>query len=246
MEQKVKKILFALLAVVTAAAMTGGAFAYFTDVENSEANVFQAGTLDMQIQDNNEGPLDGAVSASFNSPAGLVPGQTFTTDPVTFRNVGSMGIPYVFGRFVITGETQANMADQFILKSYGEKSSNGAWIPSGDQSPVDGWSVESFGTANANSYLSYWGLTQDGEISLADLQAGTPAGASAKTGMWFFDSDGVIANPACPVGGWAQLRFTFEFKSSATNEYQGDSTTFTVNFVAAQTDANLDASITEY
>jgi predicted ribosomally synthesized peptide with SipW-like signal peptide len=242
----VKKLIFSLIAVVMAVAMIGSAFAYFTDVETSQANVFQAGTLDIQIEDNNEGPLDGSVSASFNSPVGLAPGQTFTTDPVTFRNVGSIGVPYIFGRFIVTDYTQANMADQFILKSYGEKSSNGAWIPSVDQTPIDGWSVESFSAANANGYLAFWGLTQDGSISLADLQAGTPAGTSTKTGMWFFDSDGVTTNPACPVGGWAQLRFTFEFLASATNEYQGDSVTFKIDFVGAQTDVNLDASITEY
>jgi predicted ribosomally synthesized peptide with SipW-like signal peptide len=245
-----KKILFTLMACVLSLGLIGGAFAYFTDVEYSEANVFQAGTLDMQIEDNNECPLNGSVYASFNSPAGLAPGQQFTTDPVTFRNVGSMGIPYIFAKFVITNETQANMAKQFKLVSYGEKSSNGAWVPSVDQDTVDGWSVESFGVDNAYDYLNYWGLdfvdNNDEYITLRNLEEGTPAGASAKTGMWFFDSDGVTTNPACPVGGWAQLRFTFEFLGSATNEYQGDSVTFDVYFVGAQTDADLDASITEY
>jgi predicted ribosomally synthesized peptide with SipW-like signal peptide len=241
-----KKILIAVMAVVMVIAMIGSAFAYFTDVENSNSNVFQAGTLNMQIQDNNEGPLDGAVTASFNSPAGLAPGQIFTTDPVTFRNVGSMGIPYIFARFVITSEEQTNLAKQFILLNYEEKSSNGAWVPSSDQTTVGGWSRETFDTNNADDYLSYWSLPTDGSISLRDLVDGTPAGASQKTGMWFFDSDGSTANPACPVCGWAQVRFTFQFLPTATNEFQGKSVTFNVNFVGAQTDANLDASITAY
>jgi predicted ribosomally synthesized peptide with SipW-like signal peptide len=241
-----KKILIISMACVLCLGLIGGAFAYFTDVENSEANVLQAGTLNMQIADNNEGYTDSPVTASFNSPAGFAPGQTYTTDPVSFKNVGSIGIPYIFGRFIINSETEANIAKQFKLVSYGEKSSTPGWVAASDEVlDVDGYWVESFGAANANAYLAYWGLPQVGYLTLYDLVAGTPFGASVKTGMWFFDN-GSNANVSLPVGGWAQLRFTFEFLPTATNEFQGDSATFTVNFVGAQTDANLDASITDY
>ena len=241
-----KKLLFVLIAGVLCAGMVGGAFAYFTDVERSNANVFQAGTLDMQIADNNQGYSDSPVTASFNSPVGLAPGQTFTTDPVSFSNVGSIGIPFIFGKFDITNETQVNMAKQFKLVSYGEKSSTPGWVASNDELlDPDGYWVESFGTANANAYLDFWGFTQVGYITLYDLEAGTPAGSSVKTGMWFFDN-GSPTNQALPVGGTAQLRFTFQFLPTATNEFQGDSVSFDVYFVGAQTDANLDASITDY
>jgi len=239
-----KKLLFSLIAVITVIGLVGGAFAYFTDVENSNDNVITAGTLDMQIQDNDEGPLDGAVVASFNSPSGLAPGQEFTTDPVTFSNVGSIDIRYIFGKFDVTSVTEPGMAQQIVLKSYAQKSSNGAWVGADDETLVDGWWVESFDTTNANAYLNYWGLPEDGSISLADLEAGTPAGDSVKTGMWFFDSQN--NDKPFPVGGTAKLKFTFEFLASATNQYQGDSVTFDVYFVGAQTEQDLDASITEY
>jgi len=188
----------------------------------------------------------------FASPAGLAPGDRFTTAPVIFSNVGSIDITYIFAKIDVTSETVANMQQQIVLVSYGEWSSNGAWIGANDEI-VDGggyW-VESFdpntvlGAANANAYLSFWGLTLDGSISLADLEAGTPAGSSAKTGMWFFDNSSPTNIPL-PVGGTAQLRFTFEFLPSATNTYQGAGVTFDVYFVGAQTGTNLDASITEY
>jgi predicted ribosomally synthesized peptide with SipW-like signal peptide len=240
-----KKFIIISMSLVLCLGLLGGAFAYFTDVENSNDNVMQAGTLNIQIQDNNEGPLDGAVHASFSSPAGFAPGQTFTTDPVIFRNVGSIGIPYIFGAFDITSESVMGMADQIILLSYAEKSSNSLWVPSSDQAWDGDWSVEEFDEDNANSYLSYWHLTEDGSISLQDLVDGVTAGDSHLTSMWFYDSDGHIENPACPVGGWAQLKFTFKFLPTANNNFQGASATFDVYFVAAQTDADLDTYITE-
>jgi predicted ribosomally synthesized peptide with SipW-like signal peptide len=246
-----KKVLFALIACVLCAGMVGGAFAYFTDVETSTGNVLQAGTLNMQIQDNDEGPFDSPVIASFKSPTGFAPGQTFTTDPVTFRNVGSIDIPFIFAKFDITNETHANIAKQFKLVSYGEKSSTVGWDAADDESlDADGYWVESFGPANAWAYLDFWGLDTDGftgneYITLYDLEAGTPAGSSTKTGMWFFDN-GSPTNLALPVGGWAQLRFTFEFLPTATNEFQGDAATFDVYFVGAQTSTDLDLSITDY
>jgi predicted ribosomally synthesized peptide with SipW-like signal peptide len=240
-----KKILFTLMVCVLCLGLVGGAFAYFTDVETSTGNTFTAGTLNMQIEDNDQGPTDSPVSASFSSPTGLAPGQQFTTDPVTFSNVGSIDIRYIFAKFDVTSQTEPGMENQIVLKSYGEWSSNSAWVAASDETQVDGYWVELFNAANANAYLAFWNLSQDDSISLADLEAGTPAGSSTKTGMWFFDSQ-ETSNSPLPVSGTAQLRFTFEFLSTATNEYQGDSVTFTVNFVGAQTDANLDASITEY
>jgi predicted ribosomally synthesized peptide with SipW-like signal peptide len=241
-----KKILFSLMAVVLVLGLMGGAFAYFTDVETSTGNTFTAGTLDMQIQDNDQGPTDIPVSLSFSSPDGLAPGDQFTTDPVIFTNVGSIDIRYIFAKFDVTSVTEPGMAQQIVLRSYGEWSSNGAWVAADDENiDGDGYWVEDLSGANANEYLNFWTLSPDGSISLSDLNAGTPAGTSQKTGMWFFDSQ-VTSNSPLPVGGTAQLRFTFEFLPTATNEYQGDSVTFDVSFVGAQTDALLDTSITEY
>lgn len=240
-----KKAVFAILAVVVAIGLMGSAFAYFTDVESSNSNTFTAGTLNMSITDTDQANYeDTPVTASF-STGSLAPGQQFTTDPVTFNNTGSIGIPFVFGRITIT--SNADMAKQFKLVSYGEKSSNGSWVAASDEvKDADGYWVESFGTANAQAYLDYWGITDHtGYITMYDLWAATPLGESQKTGMWFFDN-GSPANLALPSAGWAQLRFTFEFLPTATNVYQNQSVTFNMDFVGAQSADNLDNSITEY
>jgi len=243
----VKKLLFGLIAVAMVVAMIGSAFAYFTDVETSTGNVFQAGTLNMNIADNNEAFNDTGVSVSYTSPAGLVPGQTFVTDPVSLKNVGSINIRYVFGRIGNLVQTEAGFANKFKLVAYLEKAANstGATVV-GSGPDLDGFYSENFDEANANSYLSYWGMPQVGYITLADLVAATPLGSSVKTGLWFFDGGNDPTNPPLAVGGTAQIKFKFELLADTTNEYQGDSVSFTIDFVGAQTDTALDASITEY
>jgi predicted ribosomally synthesized peptide with SipW-like signal peptide len=243
-----KKIVFSVLAVAMCIAMMSSAFAYFTDVETSTGNTMQAGTMDIQIGDNNEDYRNGSVTATFTSPAGWAPGQTFETDPVYLKNTGTIPIRYIFGLIYNLVEADGTTADpesslgeamdianHIRLVSYLEKSANAA-----------DFAEETFETANANAYLSYWSLAQDGSISLADLIAATPAGESQKTGLWFFDGGNDPANPPLPVGGVAQIKFKFELMPDTSNAYQGDIATFSMKFIAAQTNTNLDASITEY
>ena len=72
----------------------------------------------MLIADNNEVYGDTPVTASYTSPTGLAPGQSFATDPVYLKNVGSIDIKYVFGTNWQLNESQANFAKQFKLVAY--------------------------------------------------------------------------------------------------------------------------------
>jgi len=247
----VKKILFAVMAAVLSLAMMGGAFAYFTDVETSKNNTIQAGTLDMQIADNNEGWFDSPsfVSASIVAPA-LIPGQSFTSDPIRFQNKGTIPIRYIYGRFDLLeglegtlGDMETlgvnNIYDYIVLTSYWEQAQG-----------TTGFYEETFDTNNANAYLQFWGLAQDGSISLQDLILGNAAGDSAKTGLWFFDGGNDPTNPPLPVGGIAQLKFTFKLLETTPNDYQGDIAKFGIDFVGVQdgipgTGGFFDTAITE-
>jgi predicted ribosomally synthesized peptide with SipW-like signal peptide len=242
----VKKVLFAAIACVLCLGLIGGAFAYFTDVETSTGNQMSAGTLNMQISDNNQGFRDTPVSASFVTPGGWAPGDEFVTDPVTFKNIGSIDIRYIFGRFCELGQFDGatpdaegagsanDIANYIVLVSYFEKAEGSA-----------DFSEELFSEANANAYLNFWGFPEVGYITLADLVAANPAGTSAKTCLWFFDGGNDPTVPPLPVGGTAQIKFKFKFLESATNVYQGDYATFRVDFVGTQTELELDDSITE-
>ena len=58
-----KKILISLsIIAVVAVLVIGGAFAYFQDVETSTGNTFSAGTLDLQIRDQDESYGDGVTA----------------------------------------------------------------------------------------------------------------------------------------------------------------------------------------
>lgn len=234
------------MAIVAAVGLIGAAFAYFSDVETSSGNIMSAGTLNMTIQDNNQGPWDGTpVTASINFPA-LYPGQVITTDPISFHNSGTIDIRYIFGRFCELHQTDGivaepegtgtlnNIANYIVLEAYLEKAN-------GDSDFYE----ELFDATNANAYLDFWGFPEVGYITLADLVNATPAGTSTKTGMWFFDGGNSPTNPPLPVGGDAQIKFRFKLKPEITNIYQGDSVSFRIDFIGVQTDSNLDDSITE-
>jgi predicted ribosomally synthesized peptide with SipW-like signal peptide len=103
------------MAAVLSLALMGGAFAYFTDVETSTGNVMSAGTLDIQIANPGGTYGDTVVTGTFNSPAGLAPGDSFTAGPVFLKNAGSIDIHRIYARFgglsEVTGaETDAETA----------------------------------------------------------------------------------------------------------------------------------------
>lgn len=232
-----KKILFAVMACVLSIGLIGGAFAYFTDVEYSTGNVMSAGTLDMQIADNDQGYSNNPVTATFNSPAGLAPGDVFATNAVYFKNVGTANINWVWARFcnlvegpgiqtdaeeAIAGAT--DISKYIILKSTWESVDGGST-----------YSQTAFDEALANVYLQYWydrgaNLAIDGEISLADLIEANDHGSGDRvTSLLFLNED----PPALAPGEIGSVYFTFQLSELTTNAYQGDTATFEVDFIGS-------------
>lgn len=226
-----KKVLFSLMAVAMAIGLVGSAFAYFTDVEKSTGNVMGAGTLDIQIADSNQGYGDTAVTASFNSPDDLAPGQTFNTGIVYIRNVGTIDIPWIFARFCDLHETVQDISKQIILKTAWESTDGGLTF-----------TPDTFDTNRADVFLNYWigrgantaGMTADGSISLWDLVTARNFGSGDKITSLLLLNQGTEEDPALPSGTTAAFYFTFEFPSTTTNTFQGASATFEVDFIGAQ------------
>ena len=87
-----KKILFALMAVVLCVGLIGGAFAYFTDTQTSSNNVFAAG--DVKLFLSNDGtnfystPPGNVVIGNTTS---MAPGHDSGPYTVYFKNEGSIG-----------------------------------------------------------------------------------------------------------------------------------------------------------
>ncbi|MBI2031175.1 MAG: hypothetical protein HYT08_01035 [Candidatus Levybacteria bacterium] len=83
-----KKIALSLLSIVSALAIVGGAtFAYFSDTANSTNNTFTAGTLDVEITDQNaDTPFQSETIISNWAPSN----QTFVNFDV--KNFGSLPV----------------------------------------------------------------------------------------------------------------------------------------------------------
>jgi predicted ribosomally synthesized peptide with SipW-like signal peptide len=256
----VKKIIFSLLAVALCVGMIGSAFAYFTDVETSSGNTMSAGTLNVQIA-NAGGPYgDTAVTGAFNSPDGLYPGQEFETLPVYIKNVGSIDVQRVYARFGNYSESDGtvvepegtgsanNIGDYLKLEYYAESLDGGAWQY---ETFVDG--IGGQGQANADAYIEFWngrgaGLAEDGVISLKDLVRARNYGSGDMVTTLCMLDGGNAAGPLHPNSTIA-FKFKFQLVPETPNAIQGDSASFSVNFIASQLttypDETLWDSITE-
>ena len=103
-----KKILFAVIALVLCLGMVGGAFAYFSDTATSVNNTFSAGDVDVTIG----GELAAGVLLT-----GMAPGDE-VTKTMWVQNDGSLPIWFA-GYISYATETVSGFFDQFSVKVYG-------------------------------------------------------------------------------------------------------------------------------
>lgn len=77
-------------------ALVGGAtYAFFSDTGTSSDNIFSSGTLDMQLTDDSEGPIDN-VSGTWGLAS--APGDTFSGD-LKIKNTGSVPANHIELKF---------------------------------------------------------------------------------------------------------------------------------------------------
>lgn len=250
-----KKLLFTLMAVVMCLGLVGGAFAYFTDVEYSTGNVMGAGTLDLEISDF-DGPYGNTpVSGIFSSPDNLIPGQTFETDAVYLKNVGTMDIRWIWVRFCNLVEangvntdaeiaadpsyTTYDISKYLILVSVSESDDNGVY-----------YVKTTFTPALADAFIHYWRtrgatMNEDGEITLYDLYYARSFGSGDHVTSLVLLNDPVFGNPALPAGSVASFKFEFKLSTAVTNAYQGDTATFEIDFIGSARDAYPDDELLE-
>lgn len=235
-----KKILFSVMTLVLVVGLVGaGAFAYFTDVEKSTGNTMSAGTLDLEIADNNEGYSNNPVTASYSSPANLAPGETFESGPVYLKNVGTMDIGFIWARFcnLVHSEgvdTDAELSDtparcdisKYIkLVSVSESNDGGSSYVKTD-----------FDATLADAFLDYWigrgaPLTKDGVISLYDLVVARNYGSGDYvTSLVLLN---YFSSPILTPGDVAAFKFEFQLLEATPNAYQGDTATFEVDFIGS-------------
>ncbi len=85
-----KKIIFAVMAVVAAIGLMGGAFAYFSDTETSSSNTFTAGTLDLKLKTSVTEYADYDGNQLFTPVTNMEPGKEVLLETVYLKNFGSI------------------------------------------------------------------------------------------------------------------------------------------------------------
>ncbi len=200
-----KRILISLMTMALVGALVaGGIYAYFSDTETSSGNTFTAGTLDLEVDDENPWTSTGVTVSNMEPGAAAVPVD------ITCENVGTLtGDLYLR----ITGVTDTGGT----INEPECSAESGTWTsPSGPctgNTPVDDISTL---------------------ITLSCSVGGSPVAGlngvllSAVPATWTLIQDDLAGS------GTITLSLGGSLSSSATNEYQGDVSTFTIELYLAQ------------
>ena len=214
-----KKIIFASIVVIgmLALAMGIGTYSYFTSTKSSTGNIFTAGSLNLQLADDNEGWGDG-VTATWASPSGWAPGDN-VTGLIYLRNTGSVAAEAVYAWW-------HNLADPNGLSNVIE---------------ITWWSDSTWPSYNCVPDFLVYDANHDGNLTLAELVNGLSHYNGEKTpdpnqARFYADYDESYTNPVLQAnaGNVFWLNMTYHFMETAGNEYQGASATFDLTFDAWQ------------
>jgi spore coat-associated protein N len=216
-----RKFLILALAVILALGVTGGVFAYFTDVETSTGNTFTAGTLDLEIRDNgtwDPDPWGNGVDMTWVMD-NMVPGGSSVTNHVFLRNVGSIAGDHVEITF-------SNAIDEATNPV--ESDSNPASLPRdlAKWIEIDSMSYAIYNLKVNIKSLTGWDINGNGWLDLDDVVRSTVI--IAEHGPL----DDLV--PPDSVGGEASFSMSLYFRPEATNDIQGDILITTVSFTLNQ------------
>jgi len=214
-----KKILASIFVIgMLALAMGYGTYSYFSSTKTSTGNIFTAGTLTLQLADNDEGWGDG-VTATWASPSSWAPGDN-VTGSIYLRNTGSVAAEAVYAYW-------NNLVDPDGLSNVIQVT----WLS--DSTWIDHNSIGPFVTAYDSNH--------DGKLSLAELVYGlsyyngpnTPDPFQAR---FYADEDESYTHPVLTAnaGNVFEIKMTYHFMETAGNEYQGKSASFDLTFAAWQ------------
>jgi spore coat-associated protein N len=202
----------AVIAIVVAAAV-GGTYAYFSSTATSTANTFSAGTLDVQVSNDNSTWAKG-VSGTWVSPVGWAPGQT-TNGTIHMTNVGTVNSNHVYFGFNSPthsgGTGGVDLMDKIVVTNLQERFNN---VTTLDQ------------TATLAAQVG----NKDNVLTLKEL-----VDFSSGYGYYSWDdksNDGIILQAGNQKD--YDISFTFKFLDDAGNDYQGASAGFVVNMNATQ------------
>ena len=217
-----KKIMATMASIfvigLLALALGYGTNAYFSSTKTSTSNTFTSGTLNLQLADNDQGWGDG-VTATWTSPSNWAPGQNVTST-IHLRNTGSIPAEAVYAYW-------NNLVDPNGLSNVIQVT----WLS--DSTDIN--------TNSIGPFVTFYDANQDGKLSLAELVNGLSYQNSAKTpdpnqARFYADQSESYAHPVLQANcaNTFDIVLTYQFMTTAGNEYQGKTATFDLTFSAWQ------------
>jgi len=207
-----KKIIISLGIIgAVSAIVIGGTVAYFSDVETSKGNTFSAGTLDLEINDENPW-----TSTVFNI-SDVKPGDSDTVT-IKLKNVGSLpkpgGPPWASKVFIIF----ENLVDDDVSCTE----------PEDELDNTCGRGQVGELSENLNIRVrDYWDPSCENNKRFDETKT---LKEWINTGKTFLNDDMPAGDVNCVVIDWS-------INSNAGNEIQSDSATFNIRFTLEQTEA---------
>lgn len=216
------KLLTSLLMITIATSLVAtGTYAYFSDTEVSTDNTFTAGTFDLTVDGANDPDVTTKVTLE-----DMAPGDWEVIGPIELKNVGTIdGIADLHFRDVVdTEDSMDTETGVYVGSSDSELEADqiGEIYDISNQIWVDVWFDEDQDGVEDDGELIY----ADGEVTLNELE----------------DVDFDIGD--LPAGETADLYLSFHLDSATDNTYQGDYTTFDIEFTMHQ-DAGTSSGYTE-
>jgi predicted ribosomally synthesized peptide with SipW-like signal peptide len=217
-----KKILASIFVIgMLALAMGYGTYSYFSSTKTSTGNTFTAGTLTLQLSNDYANWHDG-VTATWASPSGWAPGQSFT-NTLYLWNKGSVDAKAVY-------EDWTNLNDPDGLSNYINVTEISDSIPWGGSG--------AYGTNYVGNFIAVADQNHDGNLSLAELASwGDWKTTSSSPHPWdirvTYSDDPTVGN-ALPAGQTLGLRFTFTLMDITPDTMQGKSCTIDLKVMASQ------------
>jgi predicted ribosomally synthesized peptide with SipW-like signal peptide len=213
-----KKILASIFVIgMLALAMGYGTYSYFTSTKSSTGNTFTAGTLNLQLSNDNVNWYNG-VTATWASPSNWAPGDN-VTNTIHLRNTGSVAAEAVYAWW-------NNLVDPDGLSNVIE---------------VTWWSDSTWPSYNCVPDFLVYDSNHDGSLTLAELVYGLSHYNGVKTpdpnqARFYADFTESYEHPVLTAnaGNVFWLNMTYHFMETAGNEYQGKSASFDLTLAAWQ------------
>lgn len=215
-----KKIILGVMVIVLALGLVGGgAFAYLNDTETSSGNIFQAGTLNLLIRDQDESWQDGGgVSGTWTIDSDMKPGDSwdFLVEFVRLDAEGSIPGSYleITCDYQVIEEIPQNEADTDPNTDLDPDSMAKVMEITRFEYRDGSWSIDCLTDADPDRRIE--DQDGDGRITFFDLK-----------------NDPLTQLPA-PDGATTENNFGVKFHELAGNDFQGDTFNLTMTYILHQ------------